>query len=157
VTARRASASLAVLALAIAPVMAAAADGGKPARMRPQGPAAIRFGPAFPVLQDSEWHFRLGGFGGLSPHAPLHHVPVILVHGNNVDAADWYPVRDDFRAAGWSDQELYAISYNGLGANNGTAAKRSCRPGVTAGGPDPRSTPAARPLSQPAQDVLSGH
>jgi hypothetical protein len=43
------------------------------------------------------------------------------VHGNNVDAADWYPVRDDFRAAGWTDQELWGISYGGLGGTNGTA------------------------------------
>ena len=34
------------------------------------------------------------------------HAPVIFVHGNNVDHADWYVVRDDFRAAGWTDQEL---------------------------------------------------
>ena len=47
-------------------------------------------------------------------------MPVIFVHGNNVDAADWYPVRDAFRAAGWTDQELWALSYNGLGANYGT-------------------------------------
>ena len=46
---------------------------------------------------------------------------MIFVHGNNVDAADWYPVRDDFRKAGWSDQELWGLSYNGLGGSNGTA------------------------------------
>lgn len=53
--------------------------------------------------------------------APHKHVPVIFVHGNNVDGGDWYPVRDQFRAAGWSDQEMFALSYNGLGGSNGSA------------------------------------
>ncbi|MEO7804311.1 MAG: hypothetical protein ABIS18_08030 [Actinomycetota bacterium] len=44
-----------------------------------------------------------------------------FVHGNSVDAADWYPVRDQLKAAAWTDQEMYALSYNGLGANNGSA------------------------------------
>jgi pimeloyl-ACP methyl ester carboxylesterase len=87
----------------------------------PQGPAKVGFAADFPALVDHEWGFALGGFGGVRKGAPRSHVPVIFVHGNNVDAADWYPVRDGFRAAGWSDQELWALSYNGLGANNGTA------------------------------------
>jgi pimeloyl-ACP methyl ester carboxylesterase len=87
----------------------------------PQGPGHVGFASDFPVLTDHEWGFRLGGWGGSSSGSPISHVPVIFVHGNNVDAADWYPVRDDFRAAGWTDQELYALSYNGLGGNNGTA------------------------------------
>jgi pimeloyl-ACP methyl ester carboxylesterase len=114
---RRLAVGLALVAVAVAALPAQA----KPARTRPQGPAAVRFAKDFPALQDSEWHFRLGGFGGIHRGAPRHHVPVIFVHGNNVDAADWYPVRDDFRAAGWSDQELWALSYNGLGGANGTA------------------------------------
>jgi hypothetical protein len=96
----------------------AAAD---PAHSPPQGPAAVKLAADFPVLVDHEWNFRLGGFGGIRRGTPIRHAPVIFVHGNNVDAADWYPVRDDFRAAGWNDQELWALSYNGLGANNGTA------------------------------------
>ncbi len=87
----------------------------------PQGPAKVRFAAGFPALVDHEWGFRLGGFGGAGPGAPLGHVPVVFVHGNNVDHADWYPVRDAFKAAGWSDQEVWALSYNGLGANNGSA------------------------------------
>lgn len=87
----------------------------------PQGPAKIRFPADFPELKDHEWDFRIGGFGGIAPNAPLKHPPLILIHGNNVDHADWYPVRDDFKKAGWTDQELWALSYNGLGANNGTA------------------------------------
>src|ERR671919_412672 len=86
----------------------------------PHGPPKIAFAKDFPALRDDEWGFRLGGFGGASRGAPLRHVPVIFVHGNTVDHADWYPVRDAFREAGWSDQELWALSYNGLGANAGS-------------------------------------
>ncbi|MFA5787406.1 MAG: hypothetical protein WDA71_10590 [Actinomycetota bacterium] len=87
----------------------------------PQGPAKARFATGFPLLIDHEWKFRIGGFGGLRLGAPLHHVPVIFVHGNNVDHADWYPVRDEFKKAGWTDQEMFALSYDGLGSNNGGA------------------------------------
>jgi pimeloyl-ACP methyl ester carboxylesterase len=97
----------------------------EPQHVAPQGPAKVAFGPGFPPLVDHEWGFALGGFGGLQPHAPRRHFPVIFVHGNNVDAADWYVVRDDFRAAGWTDQEMYALSYNGLGGQNGTATTRT--------------------------------
>jgi pimeloyl-ACP methyl ester carboxylesterase len=58
----------------------------------------------------------MGGYGGIRRHAPLRHLPVIFVHGNHVDAANWYPVTDQFLAAGYTDQELYAVSYNGLGS-----------------------------------------
>lgn len=92
--------------------------------LAPYGPAKVRFAPDFPALTDSEWGFAIGGFGGTRAGDPPGHVPVIFVHGNNVDHGDWYPVRDDFRAAGWSDQALWALSYNGLGANNGTALFR---------------------------------
>src|SRR6476469_7560277 len=98
--------------------------GAEPAHAQPQGPAAVRFAPDFPALADHEWNFRLGGFGGVHRGAAIRHAPVIFVHGNNVDAADWYPVRDDFRAAGWSDQELWALSYGGHGGANGTALHR---------------------------------
>ena len=101
--------------------LALPAHAAKPARSKPQGPAAVRFAKDFPALKDHEWKWRLGGFGGIRRGAPVRHVPVIFVHGNNVDAADWYPVRDQFRKAGWTDQELWALSYNGLGGSNGTA------------------------------------
>ncbi|MFZ6002320.1 MAG: hypothetical protein ACOYXM_00155 [Actinomycetota bacterium] len=93
----------------------------EPEHSKPQKAAKVAFAADFPELVDHEWGFELGGFGGVSKGAPIQHAPVIFVHGNNVDAADWYPVRDAFRAAGWSDQELWALSYNGLGSNNGTA------------------------------------
>ena len=114
------------LALALLALLAPSAQAEeKPERTKPQGPAAVRFAKDVPVVVDKEWGWRVGGFGGIRRGAPLRHVPVVFVHGNNVDAADWYPVRDDFRAAGWSDQELWALSYNGLGGNNGSALTRT--------------------------------
>ncbi len=118
---RRVLLSLTSVALLVASVAPADAD---PPHDRPQGPAKIAFAPGFPALKDHQWGFPLGGFGGVRPGAPINRPPVIFVHGNNVDAADWYPVRDDFRAAGWTDQELWALSYNGLGGNNGSALTR---------------------------------
>ena len=117
---KRAVALGAVAALLIVGSPAAA----EPEHQQPQGPAKVAFGPGFPRLVDHKWGFQIGGFGGIAPNAPRKHFPVIFVHGNNVDHADWYVVRDDFRAAGWSDQELFALSYNGLGSNNGTAITR---------------------------------
>jgi pimeloyl-ACP methyl ester carboxylesterase len=111
-----------ILALLVIP---ASADPSKPSRTRPQGPAAWKFARSVPVIHDAEWRWKVGGFGGIRPRYPLRHVPVIFVHGNNVDAADWYPVRDDFRKAGWSDQELWGLSYGGLGGTNGTALFRT--------------------------------
>ncbi len=110
-----------LLAVTAAPALADHQTG----HLEPQGPAAIRFAEDFPELTDDEWGFQLGGFGGIARGAPTAHLPVVFVHGNNVDAADWYPVRDDFQAAGWTMQELWALSYNGLGGNNGTALQRS--------------------------------
>jgi pimeloyl-ACP methyl ester carboxylesterase len=119
---KRLVASLGIAALLVGSALAPAA--AEPEHTRPQGPAKVAFGPGFPHLLDHEWNFALGGFGGFGPHAPRKHFPVIFVHGNNVDAADWYVVRDDFRAAGWTDQEMYALSYNGLGGENGSATMR---------------------------------
>ena len=116
---------LLVVLLVLAFSVPALAGPGKPARTKPQGPAAWKFAKDVPVLLDSEWHWKIGGFGGLRWHAPLKHVPVIFVHGNNVDASDWYPVRDDFERAGWSKQELWGLSYGGFGGANGTAIFRS--------------------------------
>ncbi len=106
-----------VLALLSGPVVAHHSAGHDP----PQGPAKVRFPADFPKLMDSEWGFDIGGFGGIARLAKPNHVPVIFVHGNNVDHADWYPVRDRFKEAGWTDQELWGLSYNGLGAANGSA------------------------------------
>ena len=110
--------ALAALCVAVVPSYG---DPGKPARTRPQGPAAWKFAKDVPPLLDSEWKWKVGGFGGIRRGYPLKHVPVVFVHGNNVDAADWYPVRDDFLRAGWTRQELWGLSYGGLGGANGTA------------------------------------
>lgn len=116
--------AVAALLLVVTVVFVSSAAGAEPEHLRPQGPAKVAFGPGFPGLADAEWGFPLGGFGGVARRAPLGHVPVILVHGNNVDAADWYPVRDELRKRGWTDQEIWALSYNGLGGNNGTGVRQ---------------------------------
>src|SRR2546425_579965 len=47
--------------------------------------------------------------------AKLHHTPVVFVHGNQVDAQNWLDVMLQFQNdAGYSMQEMYALSYNGL-------------------------------------------
>ena len=51
--------------------------------------ADVAFAPDFPVLQDKEWQYRLGGWGGMARGHPLHHRPVIFVNGNTRDASDW--------------------------------------------------------------------
>ena len=117
---RRAAVVTAITALIAVPAGATHQAGHLP----PPGPAKVRFAPGFPQLKDSEWGFRLGGFGGIRPRAPRHHFPVIFLHGNNVDHADWYLVRDDFSSAGWNDQELWGFSYNGLGNDEGNTATR---------------------------------
>lgn len=96
----------------------------------PIGPAVARFPAGFPALTDSEWGFEIGGFGGAldddadwdvesDPTAP-DRPNVVMVHGNVVDAADWYPVRDAFIGAGWSPDDLWALSYNGIGSQSGS-------------------------------------
>jgi len=92
------------------------------------------FAADFPVIKDCEWGYPIGGFGGIHQGAPLHHTPVVFVHGNQADAENWYLVADQFKQqAGYSDQELYALSYNGLA--NGYAGMPTCcqpSPGSTA-------------------------
>lgn len=114
-----------ILSLAVVATSQPVAASHRVGHSSPQGPARLAFGTEFPALVDREWGFALGGWGGISKDSATSHVPVIFVHGNNVDASDWYPVRDDFLAAGWTLQELYALSYNGLGGANGSALFRS--------------------------------
>ena len=79
-------------------------------------PAPRYFAKDFPAITDSRLHVPLGGLGGLRRHAKLHHTPVIFVHGNQADAQNWLATMLQFqRLAGYSMQEMYAISYNGLG------------------------------------------
>jgi len=84
--------------------------------------AIAEFPKDFPVLLDADWGYPIGGWGGIRRRAPLARTPVIFVHGNGEDASFWdldnetsvaVNVRARFRAAGYSDQELWALSYNG--------------------------------------------
>jgi triacylglycerol lipase len=79
--------------------------------------ADVAFAPDFPRLQDHEWSYRLGGWGGIGKDHRLHHRPVIFIHGNTRDAGDWdepgKSVKQRFLDAGYSLQELWALSYNG--------------------------------------------
>jgi triacylglycerol lipase len=121
---------VAALVLALVALGGTASASHQAGHNEPVGPARARFPSAFPKLVDREWGFRLGGFGGRlwddadygvrHPVRPEKHHPVIFVHGNTVDHADWYPVRAAFIAAGWSASDLWAISYNGVGSQNGT-------------------------------------
>lgn len=81
-------------------------------------PAPIYFAPDFPVFAESDYNPTLvavGGFGGIRFRAPLHHTPVIFVHGNQADAQNWLDVMQQFAFhAGYTMQEMYALSYNGL-------------------------------------------
>lgn len=80
-------------------------------------PADVAFAADFPILQDQEWGYRLGGWGGIERGYPLRHKPAIFVHGNTRDASDWdepgHSVKNRFLEAGYSRQELWALSYNG--------------------------------------------
>jgi len=89
---------------------------GEPTNGRSMSPVApAYFARDFPVLTDSNWGYRIGGFGGLRKGAKLHHTPVVFVHGNQVDAQNWLDVMLQFQnLAGYSMQEMYALSYNGL-------------------------------------------
>lgn len=117
---KRVAAAIASAALAVSPALAMHQNGHIP----PPGPAKVNFAKDFPALKDSEWGFALGGFGGIKKGMPVKHSPVIFLHGNNVDHVDWYLVRDDFKAAGWTDQELWGLSYNGLGNDEGNTSTR---------------------------------
>jgi pimeloyl-ACP methyl ester carboxylesterase len=113
-----------MLAVGVSAALAGPASANHRGGHGAQKAAKVGFAADFPRLTDTEWGWPLGGFGGIKAGAARQHVPVIFVHGNNTDHGDWYPVRDDFRAAGWTDQELFALSYNGLGGPNGEAAGR---------------------------------
>jgi pimeloyl-ACP methyl ester carboxylesterase len=89
---------------------------GQPTLGNNPGPPAPRYFAAdFPTITDQTLGVPLGGFGGLARHAKLHHTPVVFVHGNQVDAQNWLAVMLQFQNdAGYSMQEMYALSYNGL-------------------------------------------
>ncbi|MBV9291803.1 MAG: hypothetical protein JO222_05070 [Frankiales bacterium] len=78
--------------------------------------APAYFARDFPRITDSRLHVPVGGFGGIRRHGPRHHTPVVFVHGNQADGQNWLAVMLQFqRLAHYSMQEMYAVSYNGLG------------------------------------------
>jgi pimeloyl-ACP methyl ester carboxylesterase len=80
----------------------------------PQAPSY--FAKDFPSITDSRLHFPIGGIGGIKAHSVLHHTPIVFVHGNQADAQNWLAVMLQLQNLGdYSMQEMYAISYNGLG------------------------------------------
>lgn len=92
-------------------------------------PALALFADDFPELLDAEWGYRLGGWGGIRRGHPIERTPVIFVHGNGEDASFWdldnestlaVNVRERFRDEGYTDQELWALSYNGARCGNNT-------------------------------------
>jgi len=113
---------LAVAALAVSPAQAAGPrctpidTTGEPTLGNNPGPRAPGyFASDFPVIADQTLGYPIGGFGGIARLAPLHHTPVVFVHGNQVDAQNWLDVMLQFQNdAGYSMQEMYALSYNGL-------------------------------------------
>jgi hypothetical protein len=88
----------------------------EPTLSHTQPPAgAVYFAKDFPAINDEEWGYPLGGFGGLEQGGPLHHTPVVFVHGNQADAQNWLDVMQQLQnVAGYTMQEMYALSYNGL-------------------------------------------
>lgn len=90
---------------------------GQPTAGRSESPVApAYFASDFPAIADSSWDYRIGGFGGLKRHARLRHTPVVFVHGNQADAQNWLAAMLQLQnLAGYSMQEMYALSYNGLG------------------------------------------
>ena len=112
---RAAAAPAPSAAAASTPTCAAAAAAEPQAGHTMPAQAPALFAPDFPALTDCEWGYPLGGWGGSHAGAALTHTPVIFVHGNQADAENWFLVADEFRSlAGYTDQEMYALSYNGL-------------------------------------------
>lgn len=110
----------------------------KVAHCRPD-PAEALFPPEFPILQDNEWEYRIGGWGGAKTGAPLRHRPVIFVHGNTRDAGDWdepgKSIKQRFLEAGYSPHELWALSYNGKSTQHAAPALQ-CRTDTRTNSPD---------------------
>ena len=78
--------------------------------------------------------WRVAGFGGRAfkpvPDGPKipgsdcrgsKGTPVVFIHGNNVDAGDWYPALIAFKKQGYDMCQLWGLGYNGVGGNNGNA------------------------------------
>ncbi len=90
--------------------------------LKPAAPAVRHFPSDFHPPRDAEWKaWLLGGFGGPRTQRSRH-IPVIFVHGNETDAATWYPVATEMtKSLGYRYGDLWAISYNGVGCSNDSA------------------------------------
>ncbi|MFP5308201.1 MAG: alpha/beta fold hydrolase [Actinomycetes bacterium] len=119
----RTGTTLAVAGLLLGVLAApAAADHASGHRAAPTEPAPVEFAEDFTPPLDDEYGIPLGGFGGTERGAPLAHIPIVFVHGNQADAQNWHVVRDQLTAElGYSPQELWALSYGGLGYVGGSA------------------------------------
>ncbi len=83
---------------------------------QPTAAAPAYFAYDFPAIRDNRLDVPVGGVRWAAPAWPLRHTPVVFVHGNQADAQNWLAVMLQFQnLAGYSMQEMYAISYNGLG------------------------------------------
>jgi triacylglycerol lipase len=52
-----------------------------------------------------------------APITPVAHDPIIFVHGYGRTADDWNFMITQFKAAGWTDAELYTVTYGVLQSN----------------------------------------
>jgi len=87
-----------------------------------QGPASNGFADDFEPPEDAEQGYPIGGFGGLERGAPTERLPVILVHGNTETHDFWQQaespptvvnVRQRLLDAGYTEQDVWALSYDG--------------------------------------------
>ena len=73
-------------------------------------PPALRDFPAdFKPPISHETNQPMVGFGGNG--GGVHRTPVIFIHGNTVSARYWLPNRAHFKAAGYTDDEVWALGY----------------------------------------------
>src|SRR4051794_13458990 len=114
-----------------APTCGPSTAGAQPsngASFPPQAPGY--FAAGFPAIRDSRLGVPIGGVGGLRRGARLGRTPVVFVHGNQADGQNWLAVMLQFqRLAGYGMQDMYALSYNGLGNfYAGAPAQRPTQP-----------------------------
>ncbi len=117
-------AGLLLVTVTVGGALPAAADHASGHRA-PSAQAPVLFAEDFVPPMDAEYGeehgWTVGGFGGIAAGASVTKVPIVFVHGNQADAQNFFVVRDQLRADfDYSDQELWAISYGGLGYLGGS-------------------------------------
>ncbi len=78
-------------------------------RLGVEVPVLREFPDDFPIPDSNETEQPVVGFGGGG--GGVTRTPVIFVHGNTVSARYWLPARAYFKAAGYTDDELWAPGY----------------------------------------------